>query len=131
MPIAVLGAFLRLGRKYEIDHIRKAAVQRLAVDYPTELGAFRASWTTEFATFEIHDVTGGHLPIINVIRENDLLVHLPAAFLECIADHHNKAVSVFFPSPESQQPILPYTDIELCVQVHQTFLQYQCSDMFL
>ncbi|KZP32780.1 hypothetical protein FIBSPDRAFT_433532 [Athelia psychrophila] len=34
MPLAVVEAFLRLGRKYEIDHIRKQAVQRLAVTFP-------------------------------------------------------------------------------------------------
>ncbi|KZP26075.1 hypothetical protein FIBSPDRAFT_1041126 [Athelia psychrophila] len=37
MPLAVFEAFLRLGRKYEIDRIRKQAVQRLAVAFPNRL----------------------------------------------------------------------------------------------
>ncbi|KZP17860.1 hypothetical protein FIBSPDRAFT_933786, partial [Athelia psychrophila] len=41
MPLAVAEGFLRLGRKYEIDHIRNQAVQRLAVIFPSDLKKFR------------------------------------------------------------------------------------------
>ncbi|KZP03563.1 hypothetical protein FIBSPDRAFT_844848, partial [Athelia psychrophila] len=37
MPLAVLEAFLRIGRKYEIDHIRTQAIKRLATAFPSDL----------------------------------------------------------------------------------------------
>ncbi|KZP26085.1 hypothetical protein FIBSPDRAFT_733057, partial [Athelia psychrophila] len=37
IPLVVVEAFLRLGRKYEIDHLRQQAVQRLTVAFPSDL----------------------------------------------------------------------------------------------
>ncbi|KZP26072.1 hypothetical protein FIBSPDRAFT_682180, partial [Athelia psychrophila] len=39
MPLRVLAAFLKLGRKYEIDHVRQQAVNRLATAFPSDLDA--------------------------------------------------------------------------------------------
>lgn len=129
MPIPVLAAFLRLGRKYEIDHIRQQAVKRLGNEFPFE---FHKS--AEFCTRDGGTITetekGDYLRLINFIRENELLVHLPMAMLRCIIMDHLNTVSLFFSSPEAQQPILPYTDIETCVKAHTKLQGLQATQIF-
>ncbi|KAF7972135.1 hypothetical protein HWV62_18866 [Athelia sp. TMB] len=136
MPLTILAAFLRIGRKYEIDHIRKKAIQRLAVAFPTELGKCRDTFRQGYAkSISLRHTAGDLLLLINIIRENELLVHLPMAFLKCITrdlkDPKDPAhMSLFFPSLGIQQPILAYKDIELCVKASRTILRLQITDLF-
>lgn len=121
--IPVLAMFLRLGRKYEIKHVRQQTVKRLATVFPSDLdGCFEALAQWVGPIIGISAIPGAPLYIVNLIRENELLVHLPPAILlGCILrDPITGRLSLFFPSPDTQQTILSYADIELC---HKNFIE--------
>lgn len=132
MPLSILAAFLSLGRKYEIDHVRQQAVQRLTAAFPSHVDQFyelKAQLLTSIVGLSIKN--GDYLRLVNIIRENDLLVHLPLALLKCVAKDHNTASSIFLPSPRTQQPILPYKDIELCHNAHTKLMKLQRTELFM
>ncbi|KZP26088.1 hypothetical protein FIBSPDRAFT_733103, partial [Athelia psychrophila] len=129
MPIAVVEAFLRIGRKYEIDHIRKQAVQRLAVTFPSDLKKCREIFSGR-TTIPIQPDDGDSLAMVNILRENDLLVHLPISLFVCIlADHYN-IFPITAPVHGSQQSILTHTDIQLCHKAHLKLMHLQATVAF-
>ncbi|KZP26080.1 hypothetical protein FIBSPDRAFT_1041132 [Athelia psychrophila] len=129
MPIAVLEAFLRLGRKYEIDHIRKQAVQRLAVAFPSDLNKYRDIFASHPPRPIQHSVQD-YLALVNVLRANDLLVHLPTLlFLLILADHYDH-VPIITPAPETQQSMLSCTDIQLCHKAHIKLMHLHATVVF-
>lgn len=128
MPISVLAAFLNLGRKYEIDHIRQQAIKRLAAAFPSELNTsstFKRRGMGNIIRFD--PIAGDIHRLANLIRENDLLVHLPMVLLACISRDHSEKISIFIQSPETHQPILSYADIELCHKAHLKLMQLQTT----
>lgn len=130
MPIPVLAAFLRLGRKYEIDHVRQQAVKRLATAFPSDLdGCLSAYSKPEGLIIKLTDYCD-LLYLVNIIRENELLVHLPMALLGCVSRDHQREYSIFLPSLDTQQPILPYKDIELCHKASIKLVQLQHTEIF-
>lgn len=131
MPLPVLAAFLRLGRKYEIDHVRQQAVKRLAAAFPSDFNSFfldlpRGIKSIIILTKKHHNL----LHLANIIRENEVLVYLPMALLRAIAQDHSGKFSIFSPSPDTQIPILPYTDIELCHKASIRLAQLQHTEIF-
>lgn len=129
MPVPVLGAFLRLGRKYEIDHLRKQALKRLAVDFPTDLDTCTdvmlkikgvkvrtsspRSWPT---SIDVKLSEGGLLTLINILRDNDLGVFLPFLFAVVVFFDIRRNLSVLQRSPYNGEPILSLDDIDLVVR---------------
>ncbi|KZP16978.1 hypothetical protein FIBSPDRAFT_1047099 [Athelia psychrophila] len=126
MPVPVLGAFLRLGRKYEIDHLRKQALKRLAVDFPTDLDTCTRimskirtlslrpeSWPT---SIDIKLKEGDLLTLINILRDNDLGVFLPFVFSVVVFCDIRLELSVLQRSPHNGEPILSLDDIDLVVR---------------
>ncbi|KZP32777.1 hypothetical protein FIBSPDRAFT_721844, partial [Athelia psychrophila] len=129
MPIAVVEAFLRIGRKYEIDHIRKQAVQRLAVTFPSDLKKCREIFSGRTAApIQPHD--GDSLAVVNILQENDLLLHLPISLFKCILLDHHDLLPIITPAHGTQQPILSYTDIQLCHKAHIKLMYFQATVVF-
>ena len=78
LPIVV--AFLRLGRKYEIEQLRSEALQRLTHDYPPTLDRYDNIRTYLISRGDI-DLDLFFFTIINLARKYDILSILPIAFL--------------------------------------------------
>lgn len=83
IPFQVVAAFVRLGRKYDIDVVLKDGLRRLYYEYPTTLENYDAlnpndiqgGWTL------IEDALGIDINVIKLAHEHSLLSVLPGAFV--------------------------------------------------
>lgn len=131
MPIPILAAFLRLGRKYEIEHLRKHAYKRLLRDFSPRLECTLDSDTLILAVgIENWGKSGDLLTLVNILRENDLLLFLPAALFKCVSRAHRGIFSLFYSTTEIAHPILSMQDIQLCVQASQKIYGLQATQTF-
>ncbi|KZP03561.1 hypothetical protein FIBSPDRAFT_968884 [Athelia psychrophila] len=132
MPLDVLEAFLRIGRKYEIDHIRNQAIQSLAMAFPSSLSKCRASFAADARQIPIRLTRESHISLMNIMRQNELLVHVPMLLLWCIILDHHGSLSLFSTSPETlyTQPMFSHTDIQLCHKAHMKLMDLQTTDIF-
>lgn len=133
MPILILAAFLRIGRKYEIDHVRKQAISRLSNTLPSDFQAWCATYNSPIRPrpgniIKIDYNNDEHLTLVNIIRENDLLVYLPPALYRCVAQDTGKYISIFHSIPDTTKPILSIHDIQLCVQAYKNICYLQATE---
>jgi hypothetical protein len=78
-----VAAMLRLGSKYEFQHLREEALVRLRAEFPTTLG----DWDRLPSDFtHIQEQKGILFDIVNLALEQGLLSILPAAYYLCIQD---------------------------------------------
>ncbi|KAJ6519075.1 hypothetical protein C8R45DRAFT_950164 [Mycena sanguinolenta] len=81
LPLAVVGAFIRLGRKYDFEDLFDSAVARLISTCPATLEEYDAlrgrSSTVEW-------YTGAYLDIIALASENNVLSALPCAYYRAV-----------------------------------------------
>jgi hypothetical protein len=80
----VLGSMLRLGRKYEIEHLENEALERLRHDYSTTLQAWD-SLSYDRRRIEDDPESGSMDPItkiISIAHEFHLFTILPAAYAQ-------------------------------------------------
>ncbi|KAF8216824.1 hypothetical protein K438DRAFT_1536917, partial [Mycena galopus ATCC 62051] len=85
LPLPVIGALIRLGRKYDFNYLLEPAVACLTSQYPTTLIALAAvrGRVQEFKT--IQWFRGIEFDIIALARENKILSILPYAYY-CLAE---------------------------------------------
>ncbi|KAF8217101.1 hypothetical protein K438DRAFT_1953963 [Mycena galopus ATCC 62051] len=75
LPLQVVGAFVRLGRKYDFNYLLDSAVARLISEFPPTLEKFDAERTrVAVPTF------ADHLDAVTLIRQNNILSALPSAY---------------------------------------------------
>lgn len=95
---------LRLGSKYDFEHLRQEALFRLRADFPTSLDA----WDEAIATGAHTHITGRPgliVDVINLALEQDLFSILPSAYYACVEEDAN----IVRPSLESCSD-LPLSD---------------------
>ena len=83
LPFPVIAAMLRLGNKYEFDHLRDVALLRLTSEFPTQLEEWDA--LPDHFT-HIVDRTGLLLDIISLAIECGVQSILPAAYFLAVHD---------------------------------------------
>jgi len=88
---------LRLGSKYEINHLREDALFRLRADFPTTLD----NWDELCGHKHILEEDGILYDLINLAIEQGLWSILPAAYYFCILDGNDVGL---------YSPILPYSE---------------------
>jgi hypothetical protein len=77
LPLKVIAAFLRLGKKYEITQLRLEATTRLTHDFPSTLD----KWDHVSNDYElVEEYPGLPYDIISLAREQGLYAILPAVF---------------------------------------------------
>ncbi|KZP18355.1 hypothetical protein FIBSPDRAFT_791982 [Athelia psychrophila] len=110
IPLSVLIAYLRLGRKYDIAHLSEIAMSKLALECPTTLEARQhiiESSSINWPRFIDIDCTRRHhFLLVNLIREHNILQYLPYALYICATPDPNDSFeeapwSLFSPNPES------------------------------
>lgn len=84
LPLKVFKAFLRLGHKYNVSHLRDEATACLAFEFPTTLDEWDAH-KDEYTILDISDEDHPTLELLQLAQEFRLLRHLPTIFLS-IAD---------------------------------------------
>lgn len=77
MPIDLLAAILRLGKKYEIDYLRDEGLKRLRLDFPKTLEQWN---TSSQAYFHIFD-DGEDYNIVQLCDELSISSCLPSAYM--------------------------------------------------
>lgn len=78
----MVAAFLRLGKKYEIDSLRKEAEHRLAAHFPSSL----KDWDRRSSAISpslIQYYRGLEFDVVNLARDQNCLSILPAALYAC------------------------------------------------
>jgi len=78
-------AFLRLGKKYEISHLRNAAIARLKTDIPRSLDG-KDGGSIRFGDH------GHWFDLANLCREENLLMFLPYTYSQCCENHTVEAL---------------------------------------
>ncbi|KAF7974976.1 hypothetical protein HWV62_10719 [Athelia sp. TMB] len=81
LPISVVAAFLRLGRKYDIETLRADALKRLFYEIPSDFDSFQARKTSSMI-FDT-DKPCGEIDMLNLVKEQNLLSALPLARYRC------------------------------------------------
>ncbi|KAF7353304.1 BTB domain-containing protein [Mycena sanguinolenta] len=83
LPLPVVRAFIRLGRKYDFKDLLKSAVTRIMSEAPTTLEEYDAlNGRIEFKSFE--DFNGLELDLITLASENNLLAALPCLYYRAV-----------------------------------------------
>ncbi|KZP11464.1 hypothetical protein FIBSPDRAFT_837642 [Athelia psychrophila] len=79
LPFEMIAAFLRLGRKYDMEEVRTEALSRLYREFPTTLQEFDKAqhWSA------VKHTPGIYFDIANLAREHNLLSVLPCALFRC------------------------------------------------
>lgn len=83
IPIKAVGAFLRLGNKYEIEVLRAEALKRLFFEFPWDILAFNQVYDTDARGTLIQDDDWTWIDAANLAREQNVLSVLPIALYWC------------------------------------------------
>ncbi|KAF7370435.1 BTB domain-containing protein [Mycena sanguinolenta] len=95
LPLAAIGAFIRLGRKYDFKNFLNLAVSRLRDEFPTTLTKYDALSICD--TIQWYD--GIDLDIVTLLSESNIFFRTPTRVLPCCA--HDSASKSDFPSTEN------------------------------
>ncbi|KAJ6584945.1 hypothetical protein B0H19DRAFT_1368418 [Mycena capillaripes] len=89
LPLPVIAALIRLGRKYDFSNLWESAVERLTFENPTTLAGYEALIIPgkSYNTTRIVHYPGILLDIITLARENDILSVLPSAYYRALMYH--------------------------------------------
>jgi hypothetical protein len=79
LPIDVIAAYLRLGKKFEITQLRQEALDILSFEFPSCLQAFDTRPEFSFTRIDTRDLMT-LVPIINLARETGTHAILPVAY---------------------------------------------------
>jgi hypothetical protein len=120
---AVVAAFLRLGKKYEITKLYEEALSRLCNDYPPNL----AQWERrERNGASIKYYAGVHFDVVNLAREIDIPSLLPTAFYYiCASPHPLDCITKGFTHMDGTSSIKSIEDKMICLVGRQKLITKQ------
>ncbi|KDR69183.1 hypothetical protein GALMADRAFT_77644 [Galerina marginata CBS 339.88] len=90
ISFAVLRSMLRLGTKYEFDHLRELVMEHLASKLPRSLDSWDKTYDEDgnrVASVDCH-----HFDLVNLLLEWDIRSVLPTALYTCIEVHTLKEI---------------------------------------
>ncbi|KAF8178638.1 hypothetical protein K438DRAFT_2021908 [Mycena galopus ATCC 62051] len=81
LPLVVVGALIRLGRKYDFKRLLDSAVARLTFDNPATLAEYDALFPKnhQYHPTRICNTPGFYFDVLAIARENGILSALPIA----------------------------------------------------
>jgi hypothetical protein len=124
--MAVVAAFLRLGKKYDISILRSEAIKRLTYECPSSLEDFDK---LEFwSMIEAED--GLPLEIVRLARENDLPSVLPIALYCCCRCYSAVEILNGVKGRDGHHISLSAEDREACIVANQRIIQAQATTSF-
>jgi hypothetical protein len=114
LRLAVIGAFLRLGKKYDFQNLFKEATMRLSFEYPSTL----REWDATYGQYTFIEIVGGEpFDVIRLARENSLSFILPAALYNCCEDSSLYEIFGGLVRHDGTVTFLSAEDQRLCIQV--------------
>lgn len=88
VPLPVVAALIRLGRKYDFRELLRIAISRLAFENPTTILEYDARVAPNLSTpARIVYYPGILYDMITLARENDIFAVLPCAYYRAILTH--------------------------------------------
>jgi hypothetical protein len=89
LPLPVVSALIRLGRKYDFRDVLEVAVERITFENPATLKEYdaRRNWEAKKAPYtptRIDPYRAIEFDILTLARENDILSALPAAYYRAL-----------------------------------------------
>ena len=127
IPMSVVSAFLRLGKKYEIDILQAEATKRLTYECPSSLEDFDK---LEFwSMIEAED--GLPIEIVKLGRENGLLSVVPIALYCCCRCYSALEILKGVKGRAGDCISLSQEDREACIVANQRIIQAQATTTFL
>jgi hypothetical protein len=126
--MAVLAAFLRLGKKYEIPQLYAESVARLSREFPSSL----AKWEKDRdQNLEIEESPTLAFDVINLAKETGLLSIIPTAFYYYCEGHLNiKGVFDGIERLDGSVAILRPEDQRACIMGWHQLVEAQARETF-
>ncbi|KIM82681.1 hypothetical protein PILCRDRAFT_70265 [Piloderma croceum F 1598] len=129
-PLAVIAAFLRLGRKYDIQQLYSEATKRLESEFPSTFEEF----DNVADCFSLIDYDGDDkeisFTIINLARENDVLSVLPGAFYAICTLHDMKEFVEAMERSEGSATELSVFDQRVVIKGRHSLLERQATETY-
>ncbi|KAF8216778.1 hypothetical protein K438DRAFT_1797818 [Mycena galopus ATCC 62051] len=124
LPLPVIAALIRLGRKYDFNNLFDSAVARLTSEYPTTLQEFDAS-ADDFVSVE--EYSGFEFDMISLATEHNILSILPVAYY-CVLGKFN-LIELFDGMSREDGTVarLSGLDFRRCVIARERLLVKQCQ----
>ncbi|KAF8216780.1 hypothetical protein K438DRAFT_403438 [Mycena galopus ATCC 62051] len=124
LPLPVIAALIRLGRKYDFKDLFDSAVALLQSEYPTTLQEYDAM-AKRFVSVEISPGLG--FDIISLATENNILFLLPAAYYCLLEDF--SLIELFDGMSRADGTVARLSDLDLrrCVIARERLLVKQCQ----
>ncbi|KIM83562.1 hypothetical protein PILCRDRAFT_429401 [Piloderma croceum F 1598] len=122
----LVAAFLRLGIKYEIPHLRSEAVKRLIHEYPLTL----EKWIDCDMRNDIMLERGAHFSVANLAREVGLTSILPAALYFVCEVYSFVEILEGIRRDDGQHVILSADNQKACLRGRERLIEAQHSQTF-
>ncbi|KAJ7642779.1 hypothetical protein DFH06DRAFT_1477492 [Mycena polygramma] len=107
LPLAVVAALLRLGRKYDFRKILDAAVQLVMYDNPTTLEDYLKHTT-------MHVTNCNALEMLTLVRENNIMSAQPCAYYEVVRGCEQSQLFDGVPRDDGTLAFLAPNDLRQC-----------------
>ncbi|KZP28193.1 hypothetical protein FIBSPDRAFT_817787 [Athelia psychrophila] len=131
LPIETVAAFLRLGKKYEIELLHAEALKRLRYEYPTTLDDLPMPTGHKFnrrtqntMIFTEVDGDGPHVAVAHLAREQRLHSTLPLALYWCCIDYSAEGL-VEMVTRDAATTVLSKSDLIKCLTVQSSLSRIQ------
>ncbi|KAJ6519057.1 hypothetical protein C8R45DRAFT_851697 [Mycena sanguinolenta] len=122
LPLAAIGAFIRLGRKYDFKNVLNFAMARIIAEHPTTLEKYDAMGPI-FETIEMY--YGIYFDVITLLSENAILTALPLAYYRAT---HMRSLDELFDKiikADGSRASLSEADLRTCAVGHQKLFDTQ------
>ncbi|KAJ7231896.1 hypothetical protein B0H12DRAFT_1239794 [Mycena haematopus] len=121
VPLSLVGALIRLGRKYDFKDLHDSAVACLEAQYPTTLERFDELWPgSAFKT--INRYWGVELDTVALASENKILSVLPSAYYLVVRKFNLKRLFDGVRKADGTRASLSPNDLRRCVLARQRLL---------
>ncbi|KAJ7188687.1 hypothetical protein C8R46DRAFT_1205828 [Mycena filopes] len=84
LPLPIIGALIRLGRRYKFLELFKSAVERLTFENPATFEEYHALISDSYTMTRIAHCPGVDFDILSLAQENNIQTILPFAFYRVV-----------------------------------------------
>ncbi|KAF7370394.1 BTB domain-containing protein [Mycena sanguinolenta] len=110
LPLAAVGALIRLGRKYDVKDLLDSAVARIGARFPTSLSKYDASYIWD--TIEWYK--GIELDAVTLLSENGIFTALPSAYYRAVDGEFLGNLLDGIPKDDGTRATLLQADLRRC-----------------
>lgn len=126
LPLATVVAFLRLGRKYEIEHLWVEAMTRLTHDYPSTLEHLDRAVNVDL----IESYPGKSTDIVQLALDHNIPSILPAALVFCSILYDTEHFLEGRRRPDGSVVILSANYRHACMMGRDRLFELQAAETF-